>query len=64
MLTPLAAGRRAPNVRAAGNEPGHHHQEPAVFSNALARQIVTTVTTVTENDRRRSRVARLRAHRT
>ena len=61
MLTPLAAGRRAPNVRAAGNEPGHHHQEPAVFSNALARQIVTTVT---ENDRRRSRVARLRAHRT
>jgi len=35
-----------------------------VFSNALARQIVTTVTTVTENDRRRSRVARLRAHRT
>jgi hypothetical protein len=32
-----------------------------MFSNALARQIVTGLA---ENDRRRSRVARLRAHRT
>ena len=61
VLTPLAAGHRAPNVGATGNQPGQRHQEPAVFSNALARQIVTTVT---ENDRRRSRAARLRAHRT
>jgi hypothetical protein len=43
-----------------GRDDHHLSQEPTMFSTALAQQLVSTVT---ENNRRRSRVARLRAHR-